>query len=177
VRGEACSSIFCNFRYERSKNEWLMRIMNASIKCTMRSLKSAALSVTCTDWALTGVHKVLPVNQSDEEGSAWDLTGSYLRKIRCCDLVTFTWGDSAFNIFNVTVWYFSFIWESCLAGWLLWPRQTYKVINFILLSPCIFTNSIYFTPTNAHVKPLFCSFYCKMYRYTCFDPRIIVRVV
>jgi hypothetical protein len=49
-----------------------------------------------------------------------------------------------------------------------------------LLSPCIFTNSIYFTPTNAHVKPLFCSFYCKMYPYTCFDPdddpRIATRV-
>jgi hypothetical protein len=36
--------------------------------------------------------------------------------------------------------------------------------------------SVYFTPTNAHVKPLFCSFYCKMYPYTYFDPRIIVRV-
>jgi hypothetical protein len=35
---------------------------------------------------------------------------------------------------------------------------------------------IYFTPTNAHVKPHFCSFYCKMYPYTCFDPRIIIRV-
>ena len=41
---------------------------------------------------------------------------------------------------------------------------------YILLSPCIFTNSIYFTPTNAHVKPLFCNVYCKMYPYTCFDP-------
>jgi hypothetical protein len=30
-----------------------------------------------------------------------------------------------------------------------------------LLSLCIFTNSIYFTPTTAHVKPLFCSFYCN----------------
>jgi hypothetical protein len=27
--------------------------------------------------------------------------------------------------------------------------------NFILLSPCICTNSIYFTLTNADVKPLF----------------------
>jgi hypothetical protein len=27
-----------------------------------------------------------------------------------------------------------------------------------------------------HIYPLFCSFYCKMYPYTCFDPRIIVRV-
>ena len=57
------------------------------------------------------------------------------------------------------------------------PHVTsYYFINFILLSPCIFTNSLYFTPTNVHVKPLYCSFCCKMYPYTCFDPRIIVRV-
>jgi hypothetical protein len=34
-------------------------------------------------------------------------------------------------------------------------------IFFILLSLCIFTNSIYFTPTNAHVKPLFLAFIVK----------------
>jgi hypothetical protein len=49
------------------------------------------------------------------------------------------------------------------------------VCRFHIAVTVHFTNSVYFTPTNAHVKPLLCSFYCKMYPYTCFDPRISVR--
>jgi hypothetical protein len=67
------------------------------------------------------------------------------------------------------------VYESIISPIVLWVPNSVSHIELVG-EQNVDENSIYFTPTNAHVKPLFCSFYCKMYSYKCFDPRIIVMV-